>query len=51
MGIETMKRREYLEDIAINGRIEMHVERRVMQSVDCICLAVSGYKIWMFRTH
>jgi hypothetical protein len=42
MWIVILKETEYLEVIAINGRIEMHVEGRVMLCVDCICLALSG---------
>jgi len=36
-----LNRSDYLEDIAINGRIEMHIERRAVGCVDCMCLALS----------
>jgi hypothetical protein len=38
--------KRYLEDIAINGRIEMHLEGIVLEWVDCILLALSRYKRW-----
>jgi hypothetical protein len=43
-----VKIRDYLEDIAINGRIEMHFEGIVLGSVDCIHLALSRDQNWMF---
>jgi hypothetical protein len=46
MWIVIQKRRDYLEDIAINGRIEMHLERRVLGHVDCIHLALSRDQRW-----
>jgi len=41
MWIVILKRRDYLEDIAINGRIEMHLEGIVQEWVECILLASS----------
>jgi hypothetical protein len=41
MWIVILKGRGYLEDLAINGRIEMCVKGGVV-CVDCICLAISG---------
>jgi len=35
-----LNRRDYLEDITINGKIEMHLERRVSGCVGCIRLAL-----------
>jgi hypothetical protein len=39
-----LKRRDYLEDVAINGRIEMHLDGVVVRCVDCTYLAVNRYK-------
>jgi hypothetical protein len=36
-----------LEDIAINGRIEIHLERRVLGIVDCIHLSLSRVQGWV----
>jgi hypothetical protein len=44
MWIVILKRRDYLEDVAINGRIEMHLEGIVLGCVDCTYLALSRYK-------
>jgi hypothetical protein len=41
-----LKRRDFLENIAINGRIDMHLDGIVLGFVDCSVLALSGYKIW-----
>jgi hypothetical protein len=41
MWIVILKMRDYLEDITINGRIEMNLERIVLGCVDCMCLALS----------
>jgi len=41
-----LKRIDYLEDIAINGRIEMYLEGIVQEWVECILLASSRYKRW-----
>jgi len=41
MRIVILKKRDYFEDIAIKGRIKMHLERIVVGCVDCILLAVS----------
>ena len=41
-----LKRRDYLEDIAISGRIEMHLERRFLGHVKCIYLALSRDQRW-----
>jgi hypothetical protein len=49
MWIVILKRRDYLEDIVINGRIEMHFEGIVLGCVDCTLLAPNRYKNWMFR--
>ena len=46
MWIVILKRRDYWEDIAINGRIEMHLEGIVLEWVDCILLALGRYKRW-----
>jgi hypothetical protein len=35
-----------LEDIAINGRIEVRLERRILGRVDCIHLALTGDSRW-----
>jgi hypothetical protein len=43
MWIVILKRRVYLEDIAINGRTKMHVEGIVLGCVDCIGLALKRY--------
>jgi len=42
MQIVILKKRNYFKDIAIKGRIKMHLERIVVGCVDCIFLAVSG---------
>ena len=42
MRIVILKKRDYFKDIAIKGRIKMHLERIVVECVDCILLAVSG---------
>ena len=44
MWIVILKRRDYFEDIAINVQIEMHLEGIVVGYVDCILLALRGYK-------
>jgi len=41
MWIVILKRRDYLEDTTINGRIEMHLEGIVVGCVDCTVLALS----------
>ena len=41
MWIVILKRRDYLEDTTINGRIEMHLEGIVLGCVDCTVLALS----------
>jgi len=41
MRIVILKKRDYFEDIAIKERIKMHLERIVVECVDCILLAVS----------
>ena len=46
MWVVILKIRDYLEDIAINGRIEMHLERRDVRHVDCIHLALSRDQRW-----
>jgi hypothetical protein len=51
MWIVILKRRDYLEDIAINGRIEMHLEGIVLGYVDCTYLALNRYKNGKFRKH
>jgi len=48
MWIVILKGRAYLEDIAINGRIEMHVEGIVLGCVDCVHLTLSRDENWMF---
>jgi len=46
MWIVILKGRDYFEDIAINGWIEMHLERIVLGSVDYICIALSRDQRW-----
>jgi hypothetical protein len=46
MWIVILKRRDYFQDIAINGRIDMHLERRVLGCVDCIHIALSRDQRW-----
>jgi hypothetical protein len=46
MWVVILKRRGYLEDIAINGRIEMHLERTILGSVISIHLALSRDEGW-----
>jgi hypothetical protein len=41
-----MKRKNYLVVIAINGRIQMHLERRVLGRADCIHLSLSKDQGW-----
>jgi hypothetical protein len=35
-----------LEEIAVNARIEMGLEKRILGHVDCIHLALSGDSRW-----
>jgi hypothetical protein len=51
MWIVILKGTDYLEDIAINGRIEMHLEGIFLGCLDCTNLALSRYKNGMFRKH
>jgi hypothetical protein len=51
MCIVILKRGDYLEDIAINGRIDILVEGIFLGFVDCTHLALSRYKNVMFRKH
>ena len=44
MWIVIPKRRDWFEDIAIKGRIEMHLEGIVVGCVACILLALRRYK-------
>jgi hypothetical protein len=46
MWIVILKRRDHLEDIAINGRIDIHLEGIFLGLVDCTLLALSRYKRW-----
>ena len=46
MWIVIVNRRHYLEDIAINGKIELHLKRRVLGIVGRICLALSRDQRW-----
>ena len=39
--IVILKRGDYFQDIAINGRIDIHLERRVLGCVVCIHIALS----------
>jgi len=48
MWIVILKIRDYFQDIAINGRIDMHLERRVLGCMDCIHIALSRDQIWDF---
>ena len=41
MWIVILKRRDYFGDVAINGQIEMHLERVVLGCADCIRIALS----------
>ena len=41
MWIVILKRRDYVEDIAVNGNIDIHLERSGLRCVSCICLALS----------
>jgi hypothetical protein len=47
MWVVMLKRRDYLEVIAINGRIEMHLERRVLGIWDYIHLCLSRVQGWV----
>jgi hypothetical protein len=47
MWVVMLKRRDYLEDIAINGRIEMHLERIVLGYMDCVHLGLSRDQRWV----
>jgi hypothetical protein len=49
MWIVILKRRDYLEDIAINGRNGMHLEGIVLGCVNCTYLVLNRYKNGMFR--
>jgi len=46
MWILILKRGDYFQDIAINGRIDMHLERRVLGCIDCIHIALSRDQKW-----
>jgi len=46
MWLVILKGRDYLEDIAINGMIEVHVEGILLGCVDCIRLALSMDPRW-----
>jgi hypothetical protein len=46
MLIVILKRRDYCQDIGINGRIDMHLERRVLGCMDCIHIALSRDQRW-----
>jgi len=46
MWIVILKRRDYFEEVAINGRFEMRLERIVLGCVDCICIAFSRDQRW-----
>ena len=46
MSILVLMRGDYIQDIAINGRIEIHLERRVLGCVDCIHIALSRDQRW-----
>ena len=46
MSILILKRGDYFQDIAINGRIDMHLERRVLRCVDCSHIALSRNQRW-----
>jgi hypothetical protein len=41
MWVVILKGRDYLEDIAINGRIEIYLEGIVLGCVDCTYLALN----------
>jgi len=45
MWIVILKNRDYFEDIAIKGRIELHLEGIVVGYVNCILLALRMYKV------
>jgi len=44
MWIVILKKRGYFEDIAIKGRMEIHLEGIVVGYVHCILLALRRYK-------
>lgn len=46
MSILILKRGDYFQDIAINGRNDMHLERRVLGCMDCIHIALSRDQRW-----
>jgi len=46
MSILILMRGDYLQDIDINGRNDMHLERRVLECVDCIHIALSRDQRW-----
>jgi hypothetical protein len=46
MWVVVLKRRDYLEVMAINGRIVMNLERRLLGRVDCIHLSLSRDERW-----
>ena len=45
MSVLILKRR-YFQHIAINGRIGMHIERRILGCMDCIRIALSRDQRW-----
>jgi hypothetical protein len=47
MWIVILKRRDYFQDTAINGRIDMHFKRRVVGCIYCIHMAVSRDQRWV----
>jgi hypothetical protein len=46
-GFVILKSRDYLEDVAINGRIEKHLERRVLGFLDCVHLGLNRDQRWV----
>jgi hypothetical protein len=46
MWIVILNRRDYLEDITINGKIELHLDRRVLGIVGCIRLTWNRDQRW-----
>jgi len=46
MSILILKGGDYFQHIAINGRIDMHLERRVLGGMDCIHIALSRDQRW-----
>jgi len=46
MSIVILKRGDYFQEIAINGRNDMHLERSVLGCMDCILIVLSRDQRW-----